>query len=182
MHVNTPHSAPLPNPGSHPAAARVFRVPQQTLVENKLLCLWPCNSKSDVHGSASSSIAPSFGSAIGTSACLCRCSRSVSKSRTCEGTTLRRSATVWSETKLCSRNADTRRSSASSNSVMSIVKGLVHDPAGADGPTWLLDKFLEILAVNAQIRHGHCEYPLVPLYGKLFSRRWVSSEGGWTDV
>jgi hypothetical protein len=167
MHVHAPHSAPLPNPGWHPAAARVFRAPRQKLVENKLLCLWPHKSKSDVHGSAASSIATSSSSAIGTSASLCRCSRSVSKSRTCEGTILRRSATVWSETKLCSRNADTRRSSASSNSVMSIVERLVHGQAEADTLTWLLDKFLEILAVNAQIRGGHCKYPLMPLCGQL---------------
>lgn len=153
MHV--PHSAPLLNPGWHPAAARVFRAPRRKLVENKLLFLRCVKSDSDVHGSARSSIVTSSGSTIGTSASLCRCRRSVSKSRTCEGTVLRRSAMVWSETKLCSRNADTRRSSASSNSVMSILKGLVHDRAGADIPTWLVHEILEILAVNAQIRCGH---------------------------
>ena len=155
MHI--PHSAPLPNPGWHPAAVRVFRAPRRKLAENKLLFLRLCGFESDVHGSAGSSISTSSGSVIGTSASLCRCSKSVSKSRTCEGTILRRSAMVWSETKLCSCNADTRRSSASSNSVMSIVKGLVHGRAGADTPTWLLDKILEILAVNTQIRSGHCK-------------------------
>ena len=155
MHV--PHSAPLPNPGWYPAAARVFRAPRRKLAEIKLLFLRLCILESDAHGSAGSSISTSSGSAIGSSASLCRCSKSVSKSCTCEGTILRRSAIVWSETKLCSRNADTRRSSASSNSVVSIVEGLDYGQVGANTPTWLLDKILEILAVNAQIGSGHCK-------------------------